>query len=1539
MDMEQLAQQAAQQSGASSALMLDLAQVYYRHHQGKEALAYSAQRLAQHFSLLKRFQNAPILEVFEADFAPKHSVVMLVAPDRPFLIDTLRMGLDEAGVAVHELLHCIIQVERHPQGEIEALHASSDSNTQQISMIYAAIDRIEDGNSISKRLLDKIEVLNVVTADFAAMRQQLLNIRADYEKLQLPAGSALSRQAVCEFLDWLADDHFTFLGFRAYALRDGIMHQVAHSGLGMLRDDGSGKVSSSYQELSPELQRELLRPEILWFSKSGRIAPVHRPMYMDFIGIQQYNEAGELIGEYRLLGLFTATAYQLPVWDIPLLRDKVKAVLNSAQFPQGGYADKRLRFILNEFPRDELFQLSQNDVRDIALGVLHLQDRNHLRLFLRTDHYQRFVSALVYVPRDKFNTETREKIQQHLQQALQGTRVEFNVRLDPQHARLALHIKTQAGQVPQFDESALETQLNQIIRDWGDDYLNLSTNSEEKRFLPQLPSAYRDAYTPAEALADVRLLLTLNEDDAPQILQVKHDEQQIVLKFLGRGRARTPTDLLPVLEHFGVRVESIHSYDWQVAGSAYWAQAYQLALTQHVNDYDSKRFLNALNWALQQESDRLNELVLRSRLDADDIMLLRALARYIQQAAAPFSPEYIQQTLCANPQAAEALVALFAARFHPALQKRDEAMQEALQAVEQQLQNVNSLDEDRILRWFLILIQATVRCNFYQHHKQSAFSCALRPALAFKFRAKNIPDLPQPKPMFEIFVYAPDVEGVHLRGGKVARGGIRWSDRMDDYRTEVLGLVKAQMVKNTIIVPVGSKGGFIVKRKTSSREAWLEAGQACYKRFIGALLSLTDNLQAGALLSPPQVVRHDEDDPYLVVAADKGTASFSNLANSVSAEYGFWLGDAFASGGSAGYDHKGMGITARGGWESVKRHFRHLGKDIQNRDEITVVGIGDMSGDVFGNAMLLSNQLKVVAAFNHLHIFIDPNPNPKLSFAERKRLFELPRSTWADYQSDLISQGGGCFARTDKFIAISPEMKALFAISEDKLTPNELIKRLLQAPVDLIWNGGIGTYIKHSSETHGEVGDRANDAVRVNGNEVRAKVIGEGGNLGMTQRGRIEAALNGVRLNTDAIDNSGGVNCSDHEVNIKILLNQEMERGSLTLEERNVLLASMTDEVAHLVLQQNILQPQVLAMAAQERLHEHVRIMRLLEREGLLDRAIEYLPSEEALQSRQALTAPELAVLLAYSKMWVYERMLNSKLPDNAYYQADLARYFPQALGRYETAMHQHRLRREIISTYMTNDVVNRMGFSFMFQAVENSGRSVEDVAKAYTLARETFNAHEFWQAIEALDNRVPAELQIKMLLQVKRLLERATFWFLQLPNIDDVADIIQCFAPQVQALLNGGWFQSYFGDLPASASWQAEGVPANLADALALFPYAINALDVVWLASQHQQEREQVAKRFFDLQTRLHGDWFALNIAALPSQDYWEKRAQWAQINAFNHVLRHLVPHIEDVAAWAQKQEESLSRLDKVIAEWGEQAPSLASVTVLIGELQTLNA
>ena len=1591
-------------------------QSYYRtlHHEiADEIDAIDLAGMAlHHFILLKAYEGSkPQLKILnpiaeEQHFHSSHTVIQMVAYDRPFLVDTILMSLEDKGINVHRTYNTIISVQRDDQGHITQIDSAAESATSHLSLIHCEI-AYQDNSELAELqqiLLEKVDTLDTVVGDWQHMQERLTEIKNELSKQPLPE-AFYSKEEIQAFLDWILDDNFIFLGYREYRLENGDsiavdidtnktnhaktndanshndlnLYSIGNTGLGLLRSGSEDSLSESFSQLPKELKKLLTEPRVLMLSKSSHVSPIHHSVYMDFLGIHKFDNNGKLIGEYRFIGLLTSQAYQLTVNNIPLLREKANKIMAMTVLPKDGHAYHKMKNVINTLPRDDLFQASVEELYPIVTGISQLQDKKSLRLFSRIDHYQRFVSCLVYIPRDKFNTELRIKVQSVLKEAYGGTSSGFTTEFnESDHARVHIHVRTVPGQVNEVNTAELEEKLTILMQSWSDHYQKMlldnvgeqQANAMMRQFLPYIPAAYQERFDARTAVEDTKRLerLASLKDEMPMIWHLYQStgdaSNQLHLKLYGRQRPLILSKVLPVLENFGVSVISAQTYEFDLPEQPIWMQEYELTL-EHVDTVDMQVVREQFEESLQQiwmgkvESDPFNELVLVTDLDTYDVVILRALSSYMRQARAPFSSSYIQQTVVKYNAISVALVNLFDARMNPKYSEevREEKTEKTRQKITEALVKVDSLDEDRILRWYLDLINAMVRTNFYQVDNEGN----RKDRVSFKFLAADIPNLPKPKLMFEIFVYSPRVEAVHMRGGKAARGGLRWSDRMEDFRTEVLGLVKAQMVKNAVIVPVGSKGGFIVKTKTMAdgREAFQAEGIACYQTFLRGMLDVTDNIVDGNIVPPANTVRHDEDDPYLVVAADKGTASFSDIANAISAEYNFWLDDAFASGGSVGYDHKAMGITARGGWESVKRHFRMRGMDIQNRDDFTVVGIGDMSGDVFGNGMLRSTHTKLVAAFNHLHIFIDPNPDTASSYAERERLFNTPRSTWEDYEKSLISEGGGVFSRTDKTIAITPEMKELFAIEADNLAPNDFISALLQAPVDLIWNGGIGTYVKSANESHEDVGDRANDSVRVNGGELRTAIVGEGGNLGFTQQGRIEYAQTGGRIYTDAIDNSGGVNCSDHEVNIKILLGKVVEQGDMTLKQRNELLESMTDTVAHLVLRQNYLQPQAIELShvrAAANLSDHQRFIQLLESEGRLDRAIEYLPSDEEIAKRQkantGLTNPELAIVMAYGKMWVYDNLLISDLPDAPYFINELRKYFPDELvGRFFDEMKEHRLHREIISTYLTNSVVNRLGIEALFRLYEETGQTLATIIRAYAITREVFEVKNAWQLLESLDNKVDAKLLLKLELRLRDALENGVVWLINAFGQElQVADMIARFGDSVAQLTkSNGFIEQQFAQhlQDDTASLTADGLEDNDAALFATLPYHVDALDTALLAEKYERSVEDIASLYFEAYQVLQFDWMMDNIATLPQQDYWDRRARHALVNELTRSLRLLMNSIlsesDPSEAFNKWKARHANALEAVTAEMtklddnDESVISLSTLSVLMSELSSL--
>lgn len=1364
----------------------------------------------------KREAGIEKIRVYTPDFErhgweSSKTVVEVVNDDMPFLVDSVSMELNRHGFNIHLVVHPVLRVRRDEEDRLlEVLSPDEQAvGAEDESFIHVEVDRqtepgrLEELHDCLHRVLREVRS---AVEDWGDMREKM---RAAVDDLGAALGDVEGLDEVRSFLRWLEDDNFTFLGYREYerASEDEGpgLRVVRASGLGILREDEAWPAGCGTLDTAVEDGPTTDGPLVL--TKSGSRATVHRPSHMDFLAVKRYDEDGEVVGERHFLGLYTSAAYRSRPWEIPLIRRKARRVMERAGFPAASYNRKALVDILETYPRDELFRVPEGDLYETAIGILNLQERLRVRLFVRWDAPGRFFSCLVYLPRDRYDTGTRERIRGILLDALGGDTVEYDARLSESVlARLHFVVYPEAGEALDYDVEEIQARIAEATRSWADDLRDALVErfGEERgaelhrRYGAAFPASYREDFPVRTAAADVGRLEEL--DPEGEILANLYRppgalRERLRFKLFRTGDPIPLSRVVPILEHLGVTVADERPHEVRrVEGTPAWVYDFGLDAgdvgrrLEEIKDLFEESFLRA--WASEVEDDDFNRLVSKAGLSWRRVSVLRAYARYLRQTNIPFSQDYMEDAFHANPHVARSLVELFEARFDPEGPERAGDEADRLTAeIEEALDAVESLDEDRIMRSFLAAILATVRTNYFQSTPEDE----PKPYLSFKLDSRKIPSLPLPRPMFEIFVYSPRMEGVHLRGGRVARGGIRWSDRREDFRTEVLGLMKAQMVKNAVIVPVGAKGGFVVKRAPAEREALPAEAVECYRILVCGMLDLTDNLDAeGNVFPPPEVVRYEGDDPYLVVAADKGTATFSDVANEISVqEYGFWLGDAFASGGATGYDHKQMGITARGAWESVKRHLRELGTDAQDED-FTVLGIGDMSGDVFGNAMLLSRHIKLVGAFDHRHIFLDPEPDPEASFRERGRLFKLPHSSWADYDEKLISEGGGIFPRTAKSVSLSAQIKALLGVEADALPPNDLISALLKAPVDLLFNGGIGTYVKASGETNAEVGDKANDALRVDGGELRCRVVGEGGNLGFTQKGRIEYALSGGRINTDAVDNSAGVDASDHEVNIKVLLDTVVESGNMTNKQRNELLAGMTGEVAELVLADNREQNRALANAtaqAASMVDMHGRYIDALERSGRLDRALELLPDKETLDQRKAaglgLTSPELSVLLSYAKMELYDALLDSDAPEDPYLFRELQRYFPAALGeQFGERIRGHRLGREIVATRLANEVVNRAGTTFVFRLVEETGARAPDVVRAYVAAREIFGVDALWAKIETLDRRLPPETQTLLFLNTRRAVERATRWLLRnrRPPID-VPTVVSYFSPRTAAL------------------------------------------------------------------------------------------------------------------------------------------------------------
>ncbi|HKE99625.1 MAG TPA: NAD-glutamate dehydrogenase [Actinomycetes bacterium] len=1456
-----------------------------------------------------------------------HTVVEIVSDDMPFLVDSVTMELNRHGLTIHLIFHPVMQVRREHGRLVEtrSFDAPGD-DTWPESVIHVQVDRQTEPEVLTELVGDLERVLADVRAavdDWRPMREKLGEIVAELEADPPPVDPEERAEAV-EFLRWLGDDHFTFIGYREYDLGGEHGDEVRsrrRTGLGVLRHRGARPERTSVSRLNPDAAELARALHILVLTKANSRSTVHRPSYLDYVGVRRFDQDGAVVGEYRFLGLYTSVVYHHSPRGIPLLRQRIRRVLDRAGFPPSSHNEKALLDVLETYPRDELIQTASDELFDIAMGILHLKERQRVRLFVRQDPYGRYLSCLVFVPRDRYDTDARRRIEAVLTQAFDGVVADFSVRLSESVlARVHLIVRprrrgTELSRQTLEDISEVEARLVRATRSWADDLKAalLEQLDEEganelfRVYRDAFPAAYREDFPARNAIADILQMQRLASEDEPGMCvyhPLEAPADQIRFKLFWSSRPPLLSELVPLLEDMGLEVVDERPFEIHpLGGPECWIDDFGLVAEGHttlevekVKDIFQEAFARV--WHGDAESDGFNRLVLRAGLEWRQVAMLRAYAKYLRQAGITFSSAYMERTVAGNPRIARLLVELFAARFDPA---GDRARAEVLTAgIEDALDAVDNLDQDRILRSFLTVIRATVRTNWYRTDAAGR----PKPALSFKLDPEGIAQLPKPRPLAEIWVYSPRVEAVHLRAARVARGGIRWSDREEDFRTEVLGLMKAQTVKNAVIVPGGAKGGFVVKHppEGGDRDALMREVRECYATFMRAMLDLTDSFvaspgpdrpdgRAAQVVPPPDLVRHDGDDPYLVVAADKGTATFSDLANSIAHEYGYWLGDAFASGGSTGYDHKQMGITARGAWESVRRHFREMGVDPQTQ-AFTVAGIGDMSGDVFGNGMLLSHHIHLVAAFNHQHVFLDPNPDAEAGWAERRRLFELPRSSWSDYDRELISEGGGVYDRAAKSIPISPQVRRALAIDgpAGALTPAELIRRILLAPVDLLFNGGIGTYVKAASEANADVGDRANDAVRVDGSQLRCRVVAEGGNLGLTQRGRIEYALAGGRINTDFIDNSGGVDCSDHEVNLKILLDGVVAAGDLTVKQRNELLAEMTDQIARLVLHDNHRQAQSLSVSesiATQTLDRHERLIRWLERHGRLDRRLEALPDAKALAERRAgrrgLTRPELAVLLAHAKNDLQARLLDSDVPEDPYLSVEVERYLPAPLQeRFAERMHQHRLRREIIANNITNSMINRVGPTFVTRLREETGAEAPDVARAYTVAREVYDLRELWTDVEALDDQVQAHVQLAMLLDGRRLAERATNWLLRNRRQPlDVAAEVSAFAPGVSAvaqnlpkLLVGNDRELLDRRIGRLA---AQDVPEELAIRVAALGPMLSALDIVEVATRAGRLVEEVAAVYFQLAARLDIDWLRRQITNLAGGGHWDELARAA--------------------------------------------------------------
>lgn len=1518
------------------------------------------------------------IKIYNPDFEKHgwqttHTVVEVNCDDAPFLVDSLRLAIHRRGLASHLIIHTgglkFKRDEKNNVIDIDTAKSASKTTTLSDAAIYIEIDRQSDQTELEslKAIFERVlEDNHIVCEDWTKMRNQVQEAIKELDDIPLNVDTDELAETKA-FLHWLEDHHFTFLGVRDYELiqkgEDRIIQAIPKTGLGILRNNISKTNVKSLSAMAPEARELSVSSRILVMSKTHYLATVHRDAYCDYIGIKRFDKQGKVIGERRIIGLYTSAAYNTNPKHIPFLRRKVALVMEKSGFNPRSHGGKTLLNILETLPRDDLIQANEDELLELTMGIFYLQDRRRIRLFARKDVYARFISCLVYVPKDLVNSDLANAMQEVLAENFNAREITCATWFsDTMLARIHFIVYVDPLKAQTLELDKLEQKLVRVARSWSDElhYHLIETFGEERsvglysRYKQAFPLAYMDNISPKTAVYDIKHIEMFTKTEPLGInfyRLMDEPADHYRLKIYQKNSNIALSDVLPILENLGLRAITERPYCLKLnEDEGAWISDFAVEYIgggEFDLDVIRDSFQEAIIalWNGDADNDGFNQLILGASFTWREVVVLRAYAKYFKQIAFIFSQVYIEQALNNNALIAKKLANLFQIRFDPRENLlRDAGAQNLIAEILNDLDEVSNLDEDKIIRQYVEAINATLRTNFYQQDAQGKY----KNYLSLKLNSSMIPGVPKPHPMFEIFVYSPRFEGVHLRCSRVARGGLRWSDRREDFRTEILGLVKAQQVKNAIIVPNGAKGGFVPKWMPlkGTREEIQAEGIACYQLFIRSLLDITDNYKNESLVKPQNVVCYDADDPYLVVAADKGTATFSDIANAISLEYGFWLGDAFASGGSIGYDHKKMGITAKGAWESVKRHFYELNMDIQHTD-FTVAGIGDMSGDVFGNGMLLSRHIKLVGAFNHLHIFVDPDPSPEVSFNERLRLFNLPRSSWSDYDSKLISKGGGVFNRSAKSIPVSKEMKARFNIETAAIEPNDLIRAILSAKVDLLWSGGIGTYVKADSETNAEVGDKTNDATRINASKLRCRVIGEGGNLGLTQLARIEYSLNGGLDCPDFIDNSGGVNCSDKEVNIKILLNAIVDAGDLTHKQRNDLLAEMTPEVSALVLRDNFMQTRAISLIASQASHMlglHMRYIDDLEQKGLLDRALEFIPDNKTLMERKlagkGLTRPALSVLMCYSKIILKEQILATDIPEDPWSKNLLVSYFPHPLqARFSAAMQNHPLKREIIATKISNIIVNEMSFTFVYRLQDETGASVASIVRAYLITRSVLNLEAIGKQIEDLGTKIASEKQLEILMIYLRLSRRITRWFLRAQRTGlDVTKAIHLYSPGLAE------FKSALPEILSEKSrlqfddycksLVLEGMPETLAHELAVTKACFSAMDIVDVAHQTHMSIREVAQVYFGVGEFLDLAWIRTQIIMHPSDNHWEALSREALRDDLDWQQRQLAVGV--LAAKAKKKDIAeivelwSERHQELIMRWQHILEALRTATVL---------
>lgn len=1509
----------------------------------------------------------------EKNWPLERTVIDIVQDDRSFLIDSVVAEIVRQNYHILMLIHPILHVEAAKDGSVKSISAEpTDTSFAQSHMHIELRGILSDAQceELQMGLQNVMRDVFVSNRDWPAMREKFREAENELSKAPSQYDDHLIEEYQA-FLEYLYDNNFTLLGTREYKFieRKGeiVSETIKGKSLGLLSDDIKPVfINEARKSLSQPQQKMRKGQPPLTIAKVNRRSTVHRRVPLDAIAVKTFDKKGTVTGEMLFIGLFTSVTYSRSVADIPYLRMKVQNILSRTTYRQGSHNRKALRHILERYPRDEVLQISEDDLFIHAISIMRLQERPRIALYTRVDPFGRYISCLVYVPRDRYETRLRLRIQHILEQELGGQCTSYQVTQDDAPlARVIYWVDiNHLPKVPSIDAASIEIKLEEAGRIWAERLRAALEGSESKdpqdvanltqKYGQAFPLSYHEQYLPKQAIHDIRKIEGILASGTIALdLYRPHDcpADRLRLKIYSPHEPIILSDILPMLENMGLRVISELPFEVQPARVRYkvWIHDFLLETSDYKETLKNIPKIKSVFeeafakiWHGQMEDDSLNRLVLGGHMNWRAITILRTYVRYMQQMRYHLSMQTIEGALTANPHIASAIVRMFLAQHDPANGKKGEILAAGCAVeIDHVLEDVESLDHDRILRSLTALVTATLRTNFFQmdaHGLPKSY-------LSVKLDSSKIDELPQPKPYREIFVYSPRVEGVHLRGDKIARGGLRWSDRHEDFRTEVLGLMKAQQVKNAVIVPMGAKGGFVVKQppKDGGRPAYQAEGIECYKTFVRGLLDITDNRHGADIIPPHDVVRRDGDDPYLVVAADKGTATFSDIANSLSAEYNFWLGDAFASGGSAGYDHKKMGITARGAWESVKRHFRELNHDTQTQD-FDVVGVGDMGGDVFGNGMILSEHIRLIGAFNHLHIFCDPDPDAAKTFKERKRLFDAVKG-WDEYNTKLLSKGGRIYSRSDKSLELTPEIQKAFDLPRERVTPLELMQAMLKARVSLLWFGGIGTYIKATSESHADVGDKANDLLRVNATEVRAKVIGEGANLGVTQRARVEYAQNGGRLNADYIDNAGGVDCSDHEVNIKILLVDIMRKPKykMDLKARNKLLESMTEDVAQLVLRDNYQQAQgisLMELHAADNLGMHDQFIEELEKVTGLSRELEGLPHEDEVSARmrtgKGLTRPELAILQSHAKIYYTRALLGSDIPESKAMEERILRYFPPKLSKnYAPEIQAHMLRREIICTTLAGGMVNRMGPTFLFEKAQKTGAPPEEIARAYIIVREAFGLRALWNAIEALDSKVPAQVQLGALHETARMTERAVSWFLTRfgRNLDINRDIgrFEEGINAVRANMNKVVPAELLTTIKTLAQTGVDnGLPKDLAHNISLMPILGSACDIIRISNDQKTNIPLTAKIYFEIGEYFYLDWMRQQGRYLHADDRWSAEALEGMIdNLYTCQAGITIRILKDMGKDLSSMPEDKIFSESIFNQWlelhGAQAKALA--------------